>query len=205
MSCLLDGTVRSILTIGGAKSLQLILISLACSNHLLPPRPTPSSTSSLSKQFSSTHLYSCMDRGARRDNSLAQEHNPMTSVQVWTRTVRSAVHFFNHYLTLTTAHLSEFSETELWAAKAAKLCKLSLFCVFRLWDRTSCLMSLQTFKIIRPAILISEVCAAPHWSFSASMLLAEDEPLTRDSHVQRSISKVNALSRRKPHENICTS
>ena len=59
--------------------------------------------------------------------------------------------------------------------------------------------------MIRPAILISEVWAAPQRSFSASMLLSEDEPFTRDSWVQRSISKVNARSSRKPQENSCTS
>lgn len=46
--------VRSILTIGGAKSLQFILISVACSNY----PPAPSSTNSLSKQFAGTYLYS---------------------------------------------------------------------------------------------------------------------------------------------------
>ena len=39
MSCLLDSTTRFILTISRAKSLQLILISVACSSYSPPPPP----------------------------------------------------------------------------------------------------------------------------------------------------------------------
>ena len=83
---------------------------------------------------------------------------------------------------------------------------LSWLYLFLLLPRiTSCLMSLQTFKMMRPAILNSEVCAAPQTSFSASILQSEDEPFTRDNQLQKSISKTSALSKRNPQENICIS
>lgn len=90
MTRLLESIVRSILTIGGAKSLQFILISVACSNY----PPAPSSTNSLSKQFAGTHLSSSVERATVRVKCLARgaQHNDLSQGLNPDRSIRSPVH-----------------------------------------------------------------------------------------------------------------
>ena len=89
---------------------QLEEFVLPLDRMLVHCRSLPCSLLGFPQQFTSTHLYTWVERGTVRVKCLAQEHNTMSPARAWTQTACSGVEHTNYEATAPPTNLARVQQ-----------------------------------------------------------------------------------------------